>query len=1003
MSETRLEKKRENIGKIAYTLDKAYLSLLNEDYDVVDFETFNQKPDISYQTNIRALKINRVVLNKEERTSDCIKNILNVFQGSDTSIALLLERTVGEAKLWFVIRSMNNDGLNSGELAAHAIRLLESAVKGNFEGSKIAVIDGKETADCFDFERVGSIALTTGIPSDKSEKFISQSIDKLINGIVPKDKSEEYLAVFLAEPIKDIDVHNILSGFEQMATAITPYTEYSYQKGVSSTYTTGVMNSISDSKTIGKAISNTHSINVGVGGSGVHAGYGYAYSQSENNSETKTVQSSNTTGDSKTDSDSFTYNCRFYDIKGLLENIETQIKRIKKSRSDGLWKSSVYVCAKEKKQSESIASYIRALNQGDESYIEPSVVKEWSGTKDKDPHEPFLQIREYIKHFTHPVFKKKTDKDNLVTATTNISTSELALQFSFPRFSIPSVPLIECVRFGREPHSLDRLSLDLELGFAYHMHIEDGNKRIKISSEELTKHTFITGSTGSGKSNTIYKLLSEVCLKEESDTKFLVIEPAKGEYKEVFGGYEKIDGHKEVTVYGTNPYKVPKLLQINPFSFPKGIHVLEHIDRLVEVFNACWPMYAAMPAILKEAIEKAYESVGWYLPESTSKGEFPSFSTVLDELPKAVDNSGYWADTSANYKGALNARVHSLTNGINKVIFGDDIDPEELFNRNAIVDLSLVPSSDSKALIMGILVMKLQEFRTSEPKQPNSKLRHITVLEEAHNLLRRTSDVQTQESSNLQGKSVEMLANTIAEMRTYGEGFIIADQSPGLLDMSVIRNTNTKIILRLPDESDRQLVGKAAGLNDNQIIELARIKTGVAAIIQSGWLEPVLCMVDEFKYKKPIEIPSDGYEWHDPEKIAVKEFLNFAFNVERTELSAETVNRISKWAKKINTGYEDTTKNVRQTIDAILSGKSISKDQIFVHLIMGVLKKEIIATSITSEDCERFNNIIVSEFGFNESQDEIFRILDELFTKHLTPNTSPEQSRNTEKTEGCIQ
>ena len=93
------------------------------------------------------------------------------------------------------------------------------------------------------------------------------------------------------------------------------------------------------------------------------------------------------------------------------------------------------------------------------------------------------------------------------------------------------------------------------------------------------------------------------------------------------------------------------------------------------------------------------------------------------------------------------------------------------------------------------------------------------------------------------GKSVEMLSNAIAEVRTYGEGFIIADQAPGLLDMSVIRNTNTKIIMRLPDAEDRNLVGKSANLSEEQIKELAKIPTGVAAVYQNNWLEPVLCKV----------------------------------------------------------------------------------------------------------------------------------------------------------------
>ena len=185
----------------------------------------------------------------------------------------------------------------------------------------------------------------------------------------------------------------------------------------------------------------------------------------------------------------------------------------------------------------------------------------------------------------------------------------------------------------------------------------------------------------------------------------------------------------------------------------------------------------------------------------------------------------------------------------------DELDNSKLFDENVIVDLSRVGSSETKALLMGVLVLKLQEYRmaqrTAGVNRPNSGLQHITVLEEAHNLLRRTSMEQSQESSNLQGKSVEMLTNAIAEMRTFGEGFIIADQAPGLLDMAVIRNTNTKIILRLPDESDRLLVGKAAGLNDDQIVELSRLDTGVAAVYQNHWIDPVLCKVSYFNQIKP--------------------------------------------------------------------------------------------------------------------------------------------------------
>jgi DNA helicase HerA-like ATPase len=167
-----------------------------------------------------------------------------------------------------------------------------------------------------------------------------------------------------------------------------------------------------------------------------------------------------------------------------------------------------------------------------------------------------------------------------------------------------------------------------------------------------------------------------------------------------------------------------------------------------------------------------------------------------------------------------------------------------------IIDLSRIGSNETKSLIMGLLMIKLQEHRINQrsinSKKMNEDLRHITIIEEAHNLLKRTSVDRSGSSFNLEAKAVEMLSNAIAEMRTYGEGFVIVDQAPGLLDMSVIRNTNTKIIHKLPDKSDRELVGLSAMLNEDQVNEIARLQCGIAAVYQSNWIEPVLCKVNEF-------------------------------------------------------------------------------------------------------------------------------------------------------------
>ena len=203
-------------------------------------------------------------------------------------------------------------------------------------------------------------------------------------------------------------------------------------------------------------------------------------------------------------------------------------------------------------------------------------------------------------------------------------------------------------------------------------------------------------------------------------------------------------------------------------------------------------------------------------------------------------------------------RVKSLTIGLNKCIFTTDQTPyEKLFDENCILDISRVKSTETKALIMGLMVYILNEYRMDQKKENNNGLRHVTVLEEAHNLLKNTSGSE----SELIGKSVEMLTNTIAEIRTYGEGFIIVDQSPSSVDIAAIKNTNTKIILRTPEAHDREAVGRSIGLSDDQVNEIAKLPGGVAVVYQNNWISPVLTMIDKanvcesiYEYDKKSEI-----------------------------------------------------------------------------------------------------------------------------------------------------
>ena len=575
---------------------------------------------------------------------------------------------------------------------------------------------------------------------------------------------------------------------------------------------------------------------------------GYSDTETENSCDTKTKshteQFSETDGRTSTigSSKNFTLTIQNKHIIEVLKRIDKQLERIEMCESTGLWSTGAYFVSYDTDRSvaETCATIFRSIMQGEQSGVETSALNTWF---DNMPSFPYLL--KYVQNLSHPIFKYENDSlayDLNLPATSLLNSKEVAMLIGLPHKSVPGFPVVEHISLGKEVIRLNpyKSNKSLILGHIFDQGIERIENQVCLDVKSLSQHTFVTGSTGCGKSNTIYYLIKQM-RKQPNAPKFLIIEAAKGEYKDVFGNEH---------IYGTNPLKTP-LLKINPFRFPEGVHVLEHIDRLVEIFNVCWPMYAAMPAVLKEAILNSYEDCGWDLYNSTNKFSntlFPTFADLLNELVSVINNSAYSEEVKSNYKGSLVTRVKSLNTGLCKHIFSrDELGDSALFDENVIVDLSRIGSQETKSLIMGILIMRLNEYRANSGISHNSDLWHITVLEEAHNILKRCSHEQSQDGSNIDGKSVEMIANAIAEMRTYGEGFVIVDQSPGAVDISVIRNTNTKIIMRLPEDNDRKVAGKAAGMKDSQIDGIAKLPTGVAVVYQNDWEEPVLCKIGKYE------------------------------------------------------------------------------------------------------------------------------------------------------------
>lgn len=959
------------LATAAVELHNAYLPQLRNVYAPI-------APSIEYPTgfnadnNIRFMNITKWIVDPNEDSLEKLVNVYDVLSDEECNIALVFNRTSESTEVFLAV--VNSDNARDNIDADNFSRRMSDALRGNFPGSEVGPAN-RGLIPCLDNRRSSSVAAVSNIPAEKNEKFVTQTIEKVLDGIVPGRPSEDYTIVLLATPIHDIESRKLR--LAELHSLLTPYaswtTNYTYHQNdsIGSSATIGInagvsagrqvgsnqavaqnynetdstnestsessnesvtdsstsTESITDTVTDGRNESSSGGVNLVVSAShtessshststatGTSSSTGKAISNSLGKAVTSGVGKAVSKGASVTSGvsqavnlganfggsfarsstvtatigadEGITQTFKNYSIQHALEILELQMKRYDLASALGMWDFCAYVLSEDHNVANNVAHTYLALTQGKESYMSQAAVNLWRGDLGEQSADA-AAICSYLRDLRHPAFALSpalldqhpsfSVYPATVDATAALSGKELAYSLNFPKKSVPGLPVIECASFGRNVSTFDgtQPQQGLCIGKVFHMHREE-RIRTFLSKDSLASHTFVTGSTGAGKTNTVCRILDQAL---DQQVNFLVIEPAKGEYKDVYGGRE------DVNVLGTNPEFTP-LLRINPFSFPSGIHVLEHLDRLVEIFNVCWPMYAAMPAVLKDAIARSYEDCGWDLAASDNPygaDLFPCFADVARNVREILDSSEYDAENKGAYKGSLLTRLNSLTNGLNGMMLSsNEVDASVLFDANTVIDLSRIGSAETKSLLMGLLVLKLQEHRMAEKKGMNQPLRHLTVLEEAHNLLKRSSSSQGSESGDLTGKSVEMISNAIAEMRTYGEGFIIADQAPGLLDMAAIRNTNTKIIHRLPDLSDRELAGRAANLNDQQIVELARLPKGVAAIYQNDWVEPVLCKIakaeegERFTYNRPIEDTADNQ--HD-DALSVARMLAYGISI----------------------------------------------------------------------------------------------------------------------------
>lgn len=899
--------------------------------------------------NVRLYKITEMVYEKGESVTDKFTTVFNTLSTYKASVFIIIDSSGLKTDFYLGVRS-NGDERSTVTLGD----TLKNTLIGHFPGVKIENVDREKIAGLSEnISKRRNVASVSVIGSSKAEegkqagKFV-QGIEKL--ALAMSDR--QYTGIIIAQNQSPSDIQLLRKNYQSLYTKLSPLQSVQMQSSSSDTESRSLsffeMNGKQKTAMIAGAAAGVAGTVVGIAlGGGLMAASGVPGmmlgGQIGNSVGGLLGSLAPSAQKSTSESSSMTTTATNKAVIDMLTLIDESLKRTGEFDSYGMWNVAGYFISDDMSASEIAASNYRSLMNGENSGREVSAINSW-----RNDFLNFEHLTTYLSRFVHPQF---VYGGNLRTsAATSVSGKELGLHLGLPRATVPGMPVIEHAEFGKEVNTHQLIAKPIStrpedkitLGKVFDLG-KVTKKNVELDIKSLNMHTFITGSTGSGKSNTVYQILTELY---EGKIPFLVIEPAKGEYKDVFGHLP------DVNVFSTNPNIAP-LVNINPFKFPGSIHILEHVDGLVEIFSVCWPLYDAMPAFFKNAILRSYEAVGWDLGSSSFDGnapEYPDFEILSSQLDMLINESGYHSDIKSNYKGALLTRVKSLMVGLNKFIFTNNQTPyEELFDQNCILDISRVKSGETKALIMGLMVYILNEYLVDRKSESNSGLRHVTVLEEAHNLLKNTAQGA---SSELVGKSVEILTNTIAEIRTYGEGFIIVDQSPSSVDISAIKNTNTKIVLRTPEANDREAVGRSMGLTADQVNEISKLPSGVAVVYQNDWINPVLTMVDKADITEKEFVPETP-TFIKPLKKAKSQLV---YMLMQPWIAHE---RISKNELRSAIEVLDVSRNIKKILAQIIADYDLCKGQL-VWAECDIPKLQTILRAVLSLSDGEFNNIVTN-------------------------------------------
>ena len=804
---------------------------------------------------IHWMQITRLPVHPNEKED---YDLLSRWQGVLSSIHawgyrlyFLLLRNEGKTKLFLGTASANQNITGND-----AIQQLRQATFGSMPGMGLQVLDAGEKVlneIHTPLQSMDSIGAVTGIPSfqENQKKGLLQTLDQLAFGIRDAHGEEKnYAMLVIADPINDEEITEIISCHRRLSSQIhsavkmTVNTSDSKQESFDP-----LARKKAGANLLGTVLGGIGGILLGNPQVGALIGGSIANTVTSDISRPKSVSSSS--GLSTEYLDKF--------AEYAESATEHHIKRLNDGRNFGFWNTGVYVLGNLPVDVKTVAGMLRSIYSGEETYYEPIRLHLFqtdsnalSIVRNNFDLLPMLDARivKPKEGFTYAQSQWHLFGKNYQYLSTPLSTKELSLATSLPRRDVPGLRFVKtAVRFANNPAEVPDEKSKIRLGSIVDTGIIQGTT-YDIDVNSLVRHALITGITGSGKSTTCKRLLGKAMKRS---IPVMVIEPAKDDYvRWAIAQNRHLPAEKRFKIYmpGLAEFEGYPLEQLKLNLFEPAhakdapVDLLQHSETAATLLNACLPSEEVVPILIEETI---YNTISDFAKDNDRDFDdglvapltaYPKVEYLIGQAETLMRHKTYEDRVRENMKEIMITRFSSLTRGMRGKILNvkKSTDFAELFSSNVIINISKLSGSKDKALIMSLLMQALYEYRVScytydrsyREKAQKNQLLHLTLIEEAHNVLLKPADHQS--SGSPQRAVADLFGNMLSEVRGYGQGLVVVDQVPTRLIDDVIKNTNYKIVHRITAPDDQTIMASCMAFRDDQKYIIPALEKGYAII-----------------------------------------------------------------------------------------------------------------------------------------------------------------------------